>query len=57
MSRLSPNAFLEVTLLVILSCLWGASFTLVKIAVETIPTGNDCLWQTRHWGHYFDVYG
>lgn len=37
MSRPSQNPILEITLLVLLSFLWGASFTLVKIAVETIP--------------------
>jgi drug/metabolite transporter (DMT)-like permease len=31
------NQFIEVAFLVLLSFLWGGSFTLIKIAVETVP--------------------
>lgn len=37
MSQSSQNTFLEVALLVLLSFLWGASFTLIEAAVDTIP--------------------
>jgi len=37
MSKLSSNTYLEIGLLVLLSFLWGASFTLIEIAVDTIP--------------------
>lgn len=32
-----PNAFLDLTLLLTLSTLWGASYTFIKIGVATIP--------------------
>jgi len=32
-----PNTALELTLLLILSALWGASYSFIKIGVETIP--------------------
>lgn len=37
MSQPSQNTFLEIGLLVLLSFLWGASFTLLEVAVDTIP--------------------
>ncbi|WP_305983889.1 DMT family transporter [Roseibium sp. MMSF_3544] len=37
MSHSRSNAFLEIALLVLLSFLWGASFTLIEVAIETIP--------------------
>lgn len=37
MSQSSSNTAFEVSLLILLSFLWGASFTLIEIAVETIP--------------------
>lgn len=37
MSQSSQNTFLEIGLLVILSFLWGASFTLIEVAIDTIP--------------------
>lgn len=37
MSQPSQNKFLEIGLLVILSLLWGASFTLIEVAIDTIP--------------------
>lgn len=33
----AQNQFLEIALLVVLSFLWGSSFTFIKIAVETVP--------------------
>ncbi|WP_299593010.1 EamA family transporter [uncultured Tateyamaria sp.] len=37
MSPTPQNTFLEIGLLVLLSFLWGASFTLIEVAVETTP--------------------
>ncbi|WP_298938027.1 EamA family transporter [uncultured Ruegeria sp.] len=37
MSQTPQNKFLEIGLLVILSFLWGASFTLIEVAIDTIP--------------------
>lgn len=37
MSQTSQNTFLEIGLLVLLSFLWGASFTLIEVAIDTIP--------------------
>jgi len=37
MSRRAPHPLLEIALLVLLSLLWGSSFTLIKVAVEAIP--------------------
>ncbi|MFG5380609.1 DMT family transporter [Yoonia sp. R2-816] len=37
MSQPTQNTFLEISLLVILSFLWGASFTLIEVAIDTIP--------------------
>lgn len=37
MSLSTKNTVLEVGLLVVLSFLWGASFTLIEVAVDTIP--------------------
>ncbi|MFV3074332.1 DMT family transporter [Niveispirillum fermenti] len=32
-----PNMIVELGLLLVLACLWGASYTFIKIGVETIP--------------------
>lgn len=37
MQRSPPNKILEIGLLVVLSFLWGASFTLIEVAIESIP--------------------
>ena len=37
MSHPSQNTLLEIGLLVVLSFLWGASFTLIEVAIDTIP--------------------
>lgn len=37
MSLSSKSTFLEIGLLVVLSFLWGASFTLIEVAINTIP--------------------
>lgn len=37
MTQSAKNTFLEVSLLVLLSFLWGASFTLIEVAIDTIP--------------------
>ncbi len=37
MSQTHQNTFLEIGLLILLSFLWGASFTLIEVAIETIP--------------------
>ncbi|MEL7464807.1 MAG: DMT family transporter [Pseudomonadota bacterium] len=37
MSQSPHNAVFEIALLVLLSFLWGASFTLIEIAIDTIP--------------------
>lgn len=37
MSHSSSNGYLEIALLGLLSLLWGASFTMIDVAVETIP--------------------
>jgi drug/metabolite transporter (DMT)-like permease len=38
MLKIHPqNQFIEIGLLVLLSLLWGSSFTLIKIAIGTVP--------------------
>ena len=37
MKQRQQNQFIELAFLVLLSFLWGGSFTLIKIAVETVP--------------------
>lgn len=37
MSQPSQRAYTEIALLVLLSFLWGSSFTLIEVAVDTIP--------------------
>lgn len=37
MEKGEPNRLVEIALLFLLSFLWGGSFTLIKIAVETVP--------------------
>ena len=37
MSQTPHNTVLEIALLVLLSFLWGASFTLIEVAIDTIP--------------------
>ncbi len=37
MENRSQSQFVEIILLVVLSFLWGSSFTLIKVAVETVP--------------------
>ncbi len=37
MEQRSQNRIVELGLLVLLSFLWGGSFTLIKVAVETVP--------------------
>ncbi len=37
MHKLSSNATLDMGLLVVLSFLWGASFTLIEVAIDSIP--------------------
>ncbi|MFQ6550261.1 DMT family transporter [Aestuariibius sp. 2305UL40-4] len=37
MSQSPQNPVLEIALLVLLSFLWGASFTLIEVAIDTIP--------------------
>ncbi len=40
MSQSPHNTFLEIGLLVLLSFLWGASFTLIEVAIDTIPSAT-----------------
>lgn len=37
MNRLSTNRYTEISLLVLLSFLWGGSFTLIEVAIREIP--------------------